>query len=41
MQSLRDDEFWLGFKFYGVQTSRKGFHELFLMEFLDIRRHDV
>ena len=41
MRSLKDDEFLLGFKFYGVQTSRKGFHELFLMEFLDIRRHDV
>ena len=41
MQSLKDDEFLLGFKFHGVQTSRKGFHEPFLMEFWDVRRRDV
>ena len=29
MRTWKDDEFLLGFTFYGVQTSRKGFHELF------------
>ena len=29
MRTWKDDEFSLGFTFYGVQTSRKGFHELF------------
>jgi len=28
MQTWKDDEFLLGFKFSRVQTSRKGFHEL-------------
>ena len=28
-QIWKDDEVLLGFKFYGVQTSGKGFHELF------------
>ena len=28
-----DDELLLGFKFYGVQTSRKGFHKLFSWNF--------
>ena len=41
MQTWNDDEFLLSFKFYGVQTLRKGFHELLLMVFLDIRRRDV
>ena len=29
MQTWKDDEFLLSFKFSRVQTSRKGFHELF------------
>ena len=29
MRTWKDDEFLLGFTFYSVQTSRKGFHELF------------
>ena len=29
MQTWKDDEFLLGFKFCRVQTSRKGFHERF------------
>ena len=29
MRTWKDDEFLLGFTFYGVQTSRKGFHGLF------------
>ena len=33
MQAWKDDEFLLGFKFYGVQTSRKGFHEFFSWNF--------
>ena len=35
MQTWKDDDFFLGFKFSSVQISRKGFHEFFLMEFLD------
>ena len=41
MQTWKDDDFLLGFKFSHVQTFRKGFQEHFLMEFLDIRGHDV
>ena len=33
MQTWKDDEFLLGFKFSRVQTSRKGFHELFQWNF--------
>ena len=33
MQTWKDDEFLLGFKFYGVQTSRRGFHEFFSRNF--------
>ena len=33
MRRWKDDEFLLGFTFYGVQTSRKGFHELFSWNF--------
>ena len=33
MRTLKDDEFLLGFTFYGIQTSRKGFHELFSWNF--------
>ena len=33
MRTWKDDEFLLGFTFYGVQTSRKGFHELFSLNF--------
>ena len=33
MQAWKDDEFLLGFKFSRVQTSRKGFHELFQWKF--------
>ena len=41
MRTWKDDEFLLGFTFYGVQTSRKGFHELFSWNFWKIRRRDV
>ena len=41
MQTWKDDDFLLSFKFSRVQISRKGFYELFLMDFLDIRRRDV
>ena len=34
MQTWKDDEFLLGFKFSRVQTSRKGFHELFQWKFV-------
>ena len=33
MRTWKDDEFFLSFTFYGVQTSRKGFHELFSWTF--------
>ena len=33
MQTLRDDEFLVGFKFSRVQISRKGFYELFQWTF--------
>ena len=33
MRTLKDDEFLLGFTFYGIQTSRKGFQELFSWNF--------
>ena len=33
MQTRKDDEFLLGLKFSRVQTSRKGFHELFQWRF--------
>ena len=36
-----DDEFLLGFKFYGVQTSKKRFSPTFLTELLDISIRDV
>ena len=29
METWKDDEFLLGFKFYRVQISRKGFYDLF------------
>ena len=41
MQTWKEDEFLLSFKFSRIQTSRKGFHEPFLMEFVNIRRPDV
>ena len=41
MGTWKDDEFLLSFKFSRAQISRKGFYELFLMDFLDIRRRDV
>ena len=41
IQTWKEDEFLLAFKFSHVQTSRKGFHELFLIEFVDIKRPDV
>ena len=37
MQTWKDDEFLLGFKFSRAQISRKGF----LKDLLDIRRRDV
>ena len=33
MRTLKDDEFLLGFTFYGVPISRKGFHQLFSWNF--------
>ena len=33
MRTLKDDEFLLGFTFYGAPISIKGFHELFSWNF--------
>ena len=41
MGTWKDDEFLLSFKSSRAQISRKGFYELFLMDFLDIRRRDL
>ena len=41
MQRSKDHECLLSFKFFHVQTSTKGFHELFLIEVLDVRWCDV
>ena len=34
MQTWKDDEFLLGFKFSRIQTARKGFHELLQWNFV-------
>ena len=41
MGTWKDDEVLLSFKSSRAQISRKGFYELFLMDFLDIRRRDL
>ena len=41
IQTRKEDEFLLGLKFSHVQTTRKSFRELFLMEYVDIRRPAV